>query len=79
MRSETGLACLGLVALFVIVVAIATALIALAWAWVVPDVFAGAVDQGVLPASITLMQALKLSILLGLLGVAGKASSSSKK
>jgi hypothetical protein len=35
----------------------------LVWNWVVPDVFSGAVKQGLLPASLTFWQSFKLSIL----------------
>ncbi len=37
-------------------------LIMLAWAWVVPDVFAGLVDEGLLFARLTFWQAVKLNI-----------------
>lgn len=41
------------------------------WVWglVVPDVFAGAVEHGILPASLTFVQALKLWLLLLILGL----------
>jgi hypothetical protein len=38
-------------------------LIVAVWEWVISDVFAGAVEQGFLPGSITLAQAFKLSLL----------------
>lgn len=36
------------------------------WNWVVPDIFAGMVQSGLLPAEITVTQSLKLSIFLGI-------------
>jgi len=49
------------------------------WAWVVPDVFAGAVQQGIVPASISLWQALKLSLLFWAFALTRGHNSSSKK
>lgn len=54
-----------------------TFLITLVWQWVVPDIFAGMVKAELLPASITMWQALKLSIPLFVLG--GASSRSSRK
>lgn len=39
------------------------------WAWVVPDIFAGMVSQGLLPATLTLYQAFKLGLLTLVLGL----------
>ena len=50
-------------------------IMALAWQWVVPDVFAGAVEKGILPASLTFLQALKLWVLLVVIGLIGTRSS----
>lgn len=44
-------------------------LMALVWNATVPDVFAGAVEQHILPATLTWVQALKLWILLRVLGL----------
>lgn len=74
-----GLSCLGALALIAILTVVVAFLITLVWGWVIPDVFAGAVQQGILPASITWFQALKLSILLSIFGLTGRSSSSSKK
>lgn len=51
------------------------AVIVFAWGWIVPDVFAGVAEQGVLPASLTLAQAFKLWILLAVLGLLNTQSS----
>ena len=53
-------------------------LVTIVWSWVIPDVFSGAVEQGILPASITWFQAVKLSILFSIFGLTGGSSSSSK-
>jgi len=38
------------------------------WAWVVPDVFPGAVTQGLINADLTWLAALKLAVLVAVLG-----------
>jgi hypothetical protein len=38
------------------------------WAWVVPDLFPGAVDQGLISADLTWLAAVKLAVLVGVLG-----------
>ena len=62
--------------LIVVLVVAGTFVITLAWQWVVPDVFSGMVKAELLPATITFWQALKLAILLTVLGVAGSRGSS---
>ena len=47
-------------------------IIGLIWTWVVTDVFAGAVEQHILPATLTYTQAVKLQVLLLVLGITGK-------
>lgn len=49
-----------------IIVVISTWLLSLIWSWVVTDVFAGAVAQGVLPANLTFWQAFLLNTINGL-------------
>jgi len=72
------LAVLFIVIVIVLFIVGAWAVSLLLW-WVVPDVFSGAVDKGILPATITLVQAFKMSLLLGILGLTSAANSSSKK
>jgi len=55
--------------LVLVVVSIITVVLMWAWSWVVPDVFAGAVKAELLPASLTFVQALKLSIFLSVFGL----------
>ena len=38
------------------------------WAWVVPDLFPGAVSQGLISADLTWLAAVKLAVLVGVLG-----------
>ena len=47
---------------------IALVLFKVVWAWVVPDLFAGAVDQGLIIADLTWSASLKLAVLVGVLG-----------
>lgn len=77
--TSIGLSCLGALTLIAILTVVVAFLITWVWSWVIPDVFAGAVQQGILPASITWFQALKLSVLLSVFGLSGRSSSSSKK
>lgn len=48
------------------------------WTWVVTDVFAGAVAQNLLPATLTWAQALKLMLLLSVLSLTRSGLSSKK-
>ena len=72
--SEIGLGCLGLITLAAILVVVSAFITTLVWGWIVPQVFASAVDKGILPASLTIIQALKLSILFSILGLTGASS-----
>lgn len=64
---------------FVVVIAIIGAwFLTIVWGWAVPAVFQGAVANGNLPATLSVIQAFKLSILLGFLGLTSKASASLK-
>jgi len=47
---------------------IALVLFKVVWAWVVPDLFPGAVDQGLVIADLTWSASLKLAVLVGVLG-----------
>ncbi|KKQ91741.1 MAG: hypothetical protein UU16_C0001G0001 [Candidatus Woesebacteria bacterium GW2011_GWA2_40_7] len=74
---EIGLGCLGAIALVVILVVVSAFITTLVWGWVVPQVFPTAIANGLLPASLSLVQAFKLSILFGILGLTGASASSS--
>lgn len=60
------------------VIAVVMALL-ISWVWnfTVPDVLPGLVTKGLLPATITWLQAFKLSLLLSLLGISARGGSSS--
>jgi len=47
---------------------IALVLFKVVWAWVVPDLFPGAVAQGLIIADLTWLASLKLAVLVGVLG-----------
>lgn len=79
----TALLLLVFVLVLAVVIAVVTALF-ISWVWgiTVPDVLPGLVAKGFLPATITWLQAFKLSLLLSLLGISargGASSSSSSK
>jgi hypothetical protein len=46
---------------------IAVVVFKIVWAWVVPDIFPGAVDQGLLVADLTWLTAVKLALLAAVL------------
>lgn len=66
--------CLGLLASVVILVVISTLVTTIMWGWIVPRVLPGAVDQGVLPESVTFFQAIKMSILISVFGLISLSS-----
>lgn len=49
-----------------------------AWGWVVPDVFSGAVERHILPDGLTYVQAIKILVLLAILGLTSRSSGGSK-
>ena len=63
-----------LAGMFVVIAVFSFFLMMLAWHWIVPDVFEGAVKQGLLPASLSFSQAVKLWILLVFLGISVRSS-----
>ena len=77
--SVVALGCLGALALIVILIAVSALITAWVWGLIVPTVFAGAITHGLLPASLTLWQAFKLSILFWALGLTGASASMASK
>ena len=75
--SDIFMSCLGIIFLFLVLVAIGTLIGQWLWGWVVPDVFSSAVEKGILPASITFLQAFKLSLLVSAFVGASRSSKSS--
>ena len=67
----------GLIALFIGIVAIAFLVIKLLWAWIIPDLFPGAVEQGLVAAEISWLTSFKLAIFFAILTSASKGSSNS--
>ena len=64
----------GVIAIIIVVFIIALFIIKLVWAWVVPDLFPGAVAQGLVAGSISWYTAFKLAIVLALLSGIFKAN-----
>jgi hypothetical protein len=60
--------CVGTMGLFVGLLLVALLLVKLVWAWTVPDLFPGAVEQGLIADSLSWWSAFKLAILVALLG-----------
>ena len=65
----------GLITLGLGVVALAFFLIKLLWAWTIPDLFPGAVEQGLVATEISWLTSFKLAVFFGLLTGAVKANS----
>ena len=57
------------------IVALAFFLIKLLWAWTIPDLFPGAVKEGLVAAEISWLTSFKLAVFFGLLTGAVKANS----
>ena len=60
--------CFSIVALFFGVLVLALFLIKVLWAWTIPDLFPGAVEQGLVAESLSWFTAFKLAIFVALLG-----------
>jgi len=63
--------------LFLGVMSIAFLVIKLLWAWTIPDLFPGAVEQGLVAAEISWLTSFKLAIFFAILTGASKGSSNS--
>ena len=63
-----------LIPIFLGVVAAAFFIIKLLWAWTIPDLFPGAVEQGLVAAEISWLTSFKLAIFFGILTGAAKGS-----
>ena len=61
--------------LFLGIMAIAFLVIKLLWAWTIPDLFPGAVEQGLVAAEISWFTSFKLAIFFAILTGASKGSS----
>jgi hypothetical protein len=70
----------GVLALMAVIFILALLLIKVVWAWTVPDLFPGAVEQGLIAAQISWWTAFKLAILVAVLaGIAGGGGGKSKE
>ena len=66
----------GIIAIMLIVFIIALFIIKFVWSWIIPDLFPGAVSQGLVAGSIGWYTAFKIAIVMALLSGAFKANSS---
>lgn len=68
----------GILVLIAVVLVLALFLVKALWAWTVPDLFPGAVEQGLVARTISWYTAFKLAIFLAVLaGIAGARASRS--
>ena len=65
----------GLITLGLGIVALSFLAIKLLWSWTIPDLFPGAVEQGLIAAEISWLTSFKLAVFFGLLTGAVKANS----
>ena len=69
----------GLLALIALVLVVALLVVKLLWAWTIPDLFPGAVEQGLVAGTISWLTAFKVAlfaaVLAGMAGVRGQKSS----
>lgn len=64
----------GVLALMALVVVVMLFVVKLLWAWTVPDLFPGAVEQGLIAAEISWLAAFKVALIVGILaGIGGGA------
>lgn len=69
-----------IIGIVIIVAFVISVLITMAvWYWVVPDIFVGFVKQGLLPDSLTFVQAFKLMAFLWGLGIVSQTNGNNKK
>jgi hypothetical protein len=62
----------GILSIIVVVFLIALLIIKLLWSWTIPDLFPGAVEQGLVAAQISWLTSLKVAIFVAVLaGLAG--------
>ena len=66
-----------IIPVFLGIIVAAFFIIKLLWAWTIPDLFPGAVEQGLVAAKISWLTSFKLAIFFGILTGASKGSSSS--
>lgn len=61
----------GIIALMAIAVVVTLLLVKLLWAWTIPDLFPGAVEQGLIAKNLSWLSAFKLALFLGvIIGIA---------
>ncbi len=71
-KDSWGLAFASIMILTIVVFVVALFLVKLLWAWTIPDLFPGAVEQGLVVGTISWLTALKVAIFVAILvGVAG--------
>ena len=66
----------GIMAIIIVVFIIALFIIKLLWGWIVPDLFPGAVAQGLVAGTISWYTAFKIALVLGILSGIFKANGS---
>ncbi len=69
----------GVIALIIIVFIVALFIIKLLWGWIIPDLFPGAVAQGLVAATIGWYTSFKIALVLGLLSGVFKAGNDHSK
>jgi hypothetical protein len=64
----------GAIGIMIGIVTIAFFVIKFLWAWTIPDLFPGAVEQGLIAAEISWLTSFKLALFFGILSATSKAN-----
>lgn len=68
----------GAIAFFFLFLLLGLFLIKILWAWTVPDLFPGAVQQGLVAANISWLTSFKLAIFVGIMGSISRTGHNNK-
>ena len=68
----------GVLTVIAVVFVLVLLLIKLLWAWTIPDIFPGAVDDGLIVSSLSWFSALKVAIFIAVLAGIGRGSITNK-
>jgi len=68
----------GAIAFFFLFLILGLFLIKILWAWTVPDLFPGAVQQGLVAAEISWLTSFKLAIFVGMMGAIARSGHNNK-
>ena len=74
METKTGLYLAGGIVVAIVMFVVSLLLLKLMWAWIIPDLFPGAVEQGLVAGTISWFTALKVALFIGILSGIAKGA-----